>query len=113
MRNHTGASSRAQLHPGHRRGHQRSRPHAPLAQPHHRKQLFGLTLIDYCIGAPQDCADPTLAIDPYPDGNRVVGNRFVSNQANVIFIPGTGKDYCFERNRPTPLAPDVVLPSCR
>ena len=40
-------------------------------------QLFGLTLIDYCIGAPQDCADPTLAIDPYPDGNRVVGNRFM------------------------------------
>jgi parallel beta-helix repeat protein len=74
--------------------------------------LFGLALVSYCIGAPDACADPDLAVDPYPDGNRVVHNRFVSNAANVIFIPGRGTGNCFAGNRPSVLAADVDLPAC-
>jgi parallel beta-helix repeat protein len=77
-----------------------------------RNQLFGLTLVNFCIGNPQACTDPNLAIDPYPDGNRVVHNRFVSNNANVVLIPGTGQDNCFAGNRPNPLQAGVTLPPC-
>jgi len=77
-----------------------------------RNQLFGLTLVHFCFENRQACADPNLAINPYPDGNRVVRNRFVSNSANVIFIPGTGRDNCFAGNRPSPLQPGARLPPC-
>jgi nitrous oxidase accessory protein NosD len=75
-------------------------------------QLFGLTLIDYCIGRPEACSDPNLNIDPYPDDNRVTHNRFVSNAANVFFFPGDGTDNCFAKNRPNPLDPGAELPVC-
>lgn len=71
-----------------------------------------LTLVDFCIGDLQACADPALAIDPHPDGNRVVRNRFIDNNANVLFLPGTGQDNCFAGNRPSPLQPGTTLPSC-
>jgi parallel beta-helix repeat protein len=77
-----------------------------------KHQLSGLTLVNYCIGDPDACTDPRLAIDPYPDGNRVLRNRFVANTANVIFIPGAGQDNCFKGNRPSLLDPNVSLPSC-
>jgi nitrous oxidase accessory protein NosD len=77
-----------------------------------RNQLFGLTLVNFCIGDPVACAAPDLSIDPYPDGNRVVRNRFVANGTNVAFIPGAGRDDCFARNQPTPLQPSPALPSC-
>jgi len=74
-------------------------------------QLAGLTLVNYCLGA-QDCS-PTLAINPNPDENRVVGNRFSDNATNVIFLPGNGQGNCFAHNRPTPLVTTGTLPVCR
>jgi len=78
-----------------------------------RHQLAGLALLTYCIGAPQDCANPNLAINPYPDGNRVVANRFVANAVNVIFAPDKGQGNCFAHNRPDPLIPNGTLPACQ
>jgi len=72
----------------------------------------GMTLVNYCIGAPAACADPALAVDPYPEGNRIVHNRFVDNATNVLFFPGTGQDNCFTRNRPDPLQAGTSLPTC-
>jgi nitrous oxidase accessory protein NosD len=74
--------------------------------------LAGLVLVNFCIEDPVACADPGLTIDPYPDGNRVLRNRFVDDETNVIFIPGTGTENCFANNKPSPLLPDVTLPPC-
>jgi hypothetical protein len=71
----------------------------------------GLTLVNFCLGSPQACV-PGLPIDPYPDGNRVVRNRFIDNNVNVVFFPGTGQDNCFAGNRPSPLQSGATLPSC-
>ena len=75
------------------------------------QELAGLTLVNYCLGA-QDCGDPNLAIDPNPDGNRVVGNRFSGNASNVLFLPGNGQGNCFAHNRPNPLVTTGTLPVC-
>lgn len=63
-------------------------------------RVAGLTVVDFCVGEPAECTDPALDIDPVPDGNRVIANRFAANAADVIFLPGTGRDNCFIRNRP-------------
>jgi len=41
-----------------------------------------------------------LDIDPSPDMNRIVGNRFEGNKTDVIYIPGNGQGNCFAHNRP-------------
>jgi hypothetical protein len=74
-------------------------------------RLAGLTLVNFCVGEPAECADPALDIDPVPDGNRVIANRFAANAADVIFLPGTGKDNCFIRNRPS--AVNDAAPPCK
>src|SRR5712692_266217 len=70
--------------------------------------LAGVTLVDFCLGEPEACMHP-LDIDPYPDMNRFVGNRFEGN--NVIYIPGNGQGNCFAHNRPKSV--DAQLPPCR
>jgi hypothetical protein len=77
-----------------------------------KNNLFGLTLVNYCIGDPVACTDPSLAVDPYPDGNRVVHNRFVDNGAGVVFLPDTGSDNCFAHNRPRSFEQSAGLPIC-
>ena len=72
--------------------------------------LAGLTLVDFCLGDPEACMHP-LDIDPHPDMNRVVGNRFEDNETDVILLMGTGQGNCFAHNRPKSL--DAQLPSCR
>jgi parallel beta-helix repeat protein len=73
--------------------------------------LAGLTLVNFCIGEPEACMDPQLDIDPYPDMNRVVGNRFEGNQNDVVYLPRNGQGNCFAHNRPKSV--DAQLPSCR
>src|SRR6266404_1492706 len=72
--------------------------------------LAGLTLVNFCLGEPEACMHP-LDIDPHPDMNRVVGNRFEDNETDVILLLGTGQGNCFAHNRPKSL--DAQLPSCR
>ena len=72
--------------------------------------LAGITLVNFCLGDPEACMHP-LDIDPNPDMNRVVGNRFEGNKGNVIYIPGTGQGNCFAHNRPQTV--DAQLPPCR
>jgi nitrous oxidase accessory protein NosD len=73
--------------------------------------LAGLSLLDFCLGMPDECARPGLAIDPKPDGNRVVGNRFARNGIDVIYEPRGGQGNCFARNRPRTLT-GPPLPAC-
>ena len=61
--------------------------------------LTGITLVDFCLGEPEACMHP-LDIDPSPDMNRIVGNRFEGNKTDVIYIPGNGQGNCFAHNRP-------------
>lgn len=72
--------------------------------------LAGLTLVNYCLE--QDCSDPNLNIDPNPDGNRIVANRFSGDASNVLFLPGAGQGNCFAHNRPDPLVTTATLPVC-
>lgn len=72
--------------------------------------LAGVTLVNFCLGEPELCMHP-LDIDPYPDMNRFVGNRFEGNKSNLIYIPGNGQGNCFAHNRPKSV--DAQLPSCR
>ena len=74
--------------------------------------LAGLTIVDFCIGDPSACANPGLAIDPSPDGNQVIHNRFVDDATDVILLPGAGTGNCFAHNRPDPLVSIGMLPSC-
>jgi parallel beta-helix repeat protein len=75
--------------------------------------FVAMTLVDFCTGqAPDVCAGP-LDIEPNPDGNRVVGNRFVGNTADVIYFPAAGHGNCFARNRPSSLKTvGVPLAAC-
>ena len=76
-------------------------------------QLFGLTLVDFCTGTTL-CDDPGLDIDPLPERNRIVRNRFQSNGSDVVFLPGDGRGNCFAGNVPATL--NVIggpLPVCR
>jgi len=66
-------------------------------------KLTGLTLVDFCTGRPEACANPALEIDPRPDGNRVIDNRFAGNAIDVIYLPGGGEGNCFARNKPAEL----------
>lgn len=77
-----------------------------------RNQLFGLTLVNFCIGDSEACADPNLLIDPYPDGNRVVHNRFADDGGGVIVLAGAGSDNCFAHNRPRSFESSAQLPVC-
>jgi len=61
--------------------------------------LTGTALVDFCLGEPEACMHP-LDIDPSPDMNRIVGNRFEGNKTDVIYIPGNGQGNCFAHNRP-------------
>ena len=51
--------------------------------------LTGITLVDFCLGEPEACMHP-FDIDPSPDMNRIVRNRFEGNKTDVIYIPGNG-----------------------
>jgi hypothetical protein len=73
--------------------------------------LAGMTLEDFCLGMPAACADPTLDIDPNPNDNRVIANRFDGDAVDVIYLPGKGTGNCFARNRPAPLT-GGPLPAC-
>ena len=75
-------------------------------------ELAGLAIVDFCIGDPAACADPNLPIDPSPDGNQVIHNRFTDNATNVLLVPGAGTGNCFEHNRPDPLVTTGTLPAC-
>ena len=72
--------------------------------------LAGITLVYFCLGDPEACMHP-LDIDPNPDMNRIVGNRFEGNKTDVIYIPGNGQGNCFAHNRPK--SDDAQLPPCR
>jgi hypothetical protein len=61
-----------------------------------------VTLVNYCTGGAQLCADAT-DINPWPDMNRIVGNRFEGNPIDIIYIPGMGQGNCVARNRPATL----------
>jgi hypothetical protein len=73
--------------------------------------LTGIAFVNFCVGEPQTCMNPMLDIDPYPDMNRVVGNRFEGNNTDVIYLPGKGQGNCFAHNRPK--SDDAQLPPCR
>jgi hypothetical protein len=76
--------------------------------------FVGMTLVDFCIGEPGGMCAAGLDIDPNPDGNRVVQNRFQGNADDVIYIPGGGQGNCFARNQPTDLrVSGAMLPACR
>jgi nitrous oxidase accessory protein NosD len=75
--------------------------------------LAGFALTNFCIGEPAACQDPMLDIDPNPEDNRIVRNRFARNALDVIFVPGPGQGNCFAGNRPNPLhASGGPLPTC-
>jgi nitrous oxidase accessory protein NosD len=73
--------------------------------------LAGMTLEDFCLGMPAACADPALDIDPNPNDNRVIANRFDGNKVDVIFLPGQGTGNCFARNHPAELT-GGPFPTC-
>jgi len=76
--------------------------------------FVGMTLVDFCIGEPGGVCAAGLDIDPNPDGNRVVQNRFQGNATDVIYIPAGGQRNCFARNEPTDLkVAGSMLPACR
>ena len=73
----------------------------------------GLTLLSPCVVDPGFCSPP-IDFDPNPDRNRVAGNTFDRNGADVFYSPGEGQGNCFARNHPTSL--NVLggpLPACR
>ena len=72
--------------------------------------LTGIAFVPFCLGDPEACMHP-LDIDPNPDMNRIVGNRFEGNKTDVIYIPGNGQGNCFAHNRPK--SDDAQLPPCR
>jgi hypothetical protein len=93
-------------------------------------KFAGLTLSNGCIGGNYDCGGP-LDIDPAPDGNQVIDNRFIANgtdhsgptgaaAADVIFLPDSGSSKgvgnCFSGNTEGPggltSTPRGRLPSC-
>jgi parallel beta-helix repeat protein len=76
-------------------------------------RFTGMTLVDFCTERADVCANPALEIDPRPDGNLVVDNRFAGNGIDVIYLPDGGEGNCFARNRPAEL--NVLggpLPAC-
>jgi parallel beta helix pectate lyase-like protein len=76
--------------------------------------FVGLTLVNFCIGEPGGVCAAGLDIDPNPDGNRVVGNRFQNNATDVIYFPADGQGNCFARNEPADLkVAGRMLPACR
>jgi len=76
--------------------------------------FVGMTLVNFCIGEPGGVCAPGLDIDPNPDGNRVVRNRFQDNTTDVIYFPADGQGNCFARNEPADLkAAGRMLPACR
>jgi nitrous oxidase accessory protein NosD len=72
----------------------------------------GMTITDFCTGDPEACG-PGLAIDPNPDGNRIVRNTFGGNGQDVIYLPGGGQGNCFANNKPPTLKSGTDLPGCR
>ena len=86
-------------------------------------KFAGLTISNGCVGGNYDCGGP-LDIDPAPDFNRVIDNRFVDNgapnraaAADVIFFPDFGPSRgvgnCFAGNSPgLSSTPPGRLPSC-
>jgi parallel beta-helix repeat protein len=78
-----------------------------------RNGFAGLTITDFCIGDPGACAEPGFDIDPHPEANRIVENRFAGNAIDVVFAPGGGTGNCFDGNRPANLhSTGAALPSC-
>jgi copper-binding protein NosD len=76
-------------------------------------RLAGMTVVGFCLDRPDVCAGP-IDIDPNPDDNRFVGNRFDANTVDVIYLPGQGTGNCFARNKPVPLtSAGGALPACR
>jgi hypothetical protein len=75
--------------------------------------VTAIALIDFCVGNAEACAGP-LRIDPHPDDNRVVRNRFSQNAMDVIYIPELGHGNCFAHNQPATLkVTGGPLPTCR
>jgi hypothetical protein len=60
---------------------------------------------------PMECMQPGFDVDPKPDGNRVVANRFSGNRVDVIYDPQGGQGNCFAHNHPVALT-GGPLPSC-
>jgi nitrous oxidase accessory protein NosD len=72
----------------------------------------GLSFTGFCISAPGACAHP-LDINPTPEMNRIVDNRFEGNANDVIYLPLGGKGNCFAHNRPKTLkTAGAPLPVC-
>jgi nitrous oxidase accessory protein NosD len=69
--------------------------------------LSAMTLVNFCVG--RTCPPPD--IEPYPDGNRFVANRFANNRNDVLWFPGAGTDNCF-RPDPAGLKANATLPVC-
>ncbi len=52
--------------------------------------FFGITIIDYCIatmGGAFDCSVVPPVVEPYPDRNIVMNNKFINNGTNPISHP--------------------------
>ncbi len=75
--------------------------------------LAGLTLVNFCVDRADVCNAGPLDIEPDPEDNRVVRNRFTGNNLDVILLPGKGQGNCFAHNRPAALKAGAAnLPAC-
>ncbi len=74
-------------------------------QGHH---LAGITFVNFCVGRP-NCGPPP-DIDPYPDHDRFLGNRFRRNRTDLIWLPGAGKNNCLAPTRHVTVSPPA--PAC-
>jgi hypothetical protein len=72
-----------------------------------------MTIVGFCLGRPDVCGGGALDIEPDPDDNLVVRNRFATNGLDVIYLPGSGHGNCFAHNHPPALATSGgPLPAC-
>jgi hypothetical protein len=96
--------------------------------------FYGITIVDYCLavgGSAFDCAVNPPEVDPAPDDNRYVGNKFVNNGTAPVPFGGLelfaaditylmiepGHANCFAGNEyetfQTPFLDPIVATSCK